>query len=165
MSERKHLDLVDEFYRPFVRPLANLVIAFAQAEAALLALIVELMGIDERAATRALNSDKAKESVLEEVRKSALTGYQLEELQVDGIERFWRLKEERNRLIHDEWFVGIGEDEVSIGLCGVPRGKTAPAVIWGDPETERIWSLAREIRECRFIFSHAAYELRMIAGR
>ena len=37
-------DLVDVFYRPLVRPLGNLVITFAQAEASLLELVTELDG-------------------------------------------------------------------------------------------------------------------------
>jgi hypothetical protein len=35
-----HPDLVDEFYRPYIRALGNLVIMFAHSEAALLSLVL-----------------------------------------------------------------------------------------------------------------------------
>lgn len=165
MVEGEYPDLVDVFYRPFVRPLGNLVIVFAQAEADLLELVAQLMGTDEKTATKVLNSDKAMETVLDLVRTCPLTGYQLEELKVDGIARFWNLKEERNRLIHDEWFIGIGDEEIGVGTRGVPRKKGSPPVIWGDPDIERIWNLVREIRDCRSIFSHAVYDLRKLTRR
>jgi hypothetical protein len=41
-------DLVDEFYGPFVRPLGNLTVLFAQAEAALLEFATELTGETEK---------------------------------------------------------------------------------------------------------------------
>lgn len=40
-------DLVDEFFRPYVRALGNLVITFAECEAALLELATALYGDDE----------------------------------------------------------------------------------------------------------------------
>src|SRR5215471_21850025 len=43
-------DLVDQAYFPFIRPLGNLVVLCAQAEAALLAFVAELMRRDEPAA-------------------------------------------------------------------------------------------------------------------
>jgi hypothetical protein len=43
-------DLVDVFYSPFVRPLGNLVILFAQAEAAWFQLVAELTGCAEKEA-------------------------------------------------------------------------------------------------------------------
>jgi len=39
MADFEQPDIVDEFYIPFVRPLGNLVITFAKAEAALLELV------------------------------------------------------------------------------------------------------------------------------
>ena len=50
MSADDHPDVVDVFYQPFIRPLGNLVITFARAEAALIELLSEINGGDERAA-------------------------------------------------------------------------------------------------------------------
>ena len=41
-------NLVDDFYVPFVRPLGNLVVVFAQAEAAWLEFAAELTGETEK---------------------------------------------------------------------------------------------------------------------
>ena len=60
MDDREQADIVDVFYVPFVRPLGNLVIKFAQAEAALLDLLAVLNGGDERAAHEILKSHEAK---------------------------------------------------------------------------------------------------------
>jgi hypothetical protein len=57
-------DIVDDFYAPFVRPLGNLVIAFAWAEAELLDLVLEMLGGDELKAVALLKSQNAKEQVL-----------------------------------------------------------------------------------------------------
>jgi hypothetical protein len=43
-------DLVDDFYAPFVRPLGNLTILFAQAEATWLVLVATLTGCTEKEA-------------------------------------------------------------------------------------------------------------------
>jgi hypothetical protein len=46
-------DLVDVFFAPYVRPIGNLVILYAQAEAAWLELVIDLIGCTEK---EALNS-------------------------------------------------------------------------------------------------------------
>ena len=67
-------DIVDDFYAPFVRPLGNLVIAFALAEAELLDLVSEMLGGDELKAVALLKSQNAKEQVLSLVRSIGLSG-------------------------------------------------------------------------------------------
>jgi hypothetical protein len=65
-------DLVDEFYRPYVRALGNMVVLFAQCEADLLALVAELCGGGDDAeidAVRLLkDAEKAKDRIIELVR-------------------------------------------------------------------------------------------------
>ena len=60
-------DLVDEFYRPYVRALGNMVVLFAQCEADLLALVAELCGGGDDAeldAVRLLkDAEKAKDRI------------------------------------------------------------------------------------------------------
>jgi hypothetical protein len=54
-------DLVDEFYRTYVRALGNMVVLFAQCEADLLALVAELCGSGDDAeldAVRLLKDEK-----------------------------------------------------------------------------------------------------------
>jgi hypothetical protein len=48
-------DLVDDVYAPFTRPLGNLVVLFAQAEAEWLRLASELSGCTEKEAQRFLD--------------------------------------------------------------------------------------------------------------
>jgi hypothetical protein len=96
-------DLVDQFYRPYIRALGNLVIMFAQCEAALLSLIAELCGGDELRAVQVLKSQEAKDEVLTLVRATELSGFDLDEL-IIGIVEFWCDKNTRNRLMHDEWY-------------------------------------------------------------
>ena len=50
-------NLVDDFYVPFVRPLGNLVVVFAQAEAAWLEFAAELTGETEKEAQRFLKDE------------------------------------------------------------------------------------------------------------
>ena len=63
MSGEEHPDIVDVFYRPFVR-LGNLVIAFARAESALLELVSALLGGKEHDAA-AIVSRGERSSTLE----------------------------------------------------------------------------------------------------
>jgi len=66
-------DIVDSFYRDLIQPLGNLVILFAQAEASLVDLVIELDGsIDQRAAQRILKADDAKKQILALAQTSGL---------------------------------------------------------------------------------------------
>jgi hypothetical protein len=148
-------DLVDEHFRDFVRPLGNLVIAFALAEAELLDLVSEMLGGDELEAVALLKSQDATK-VLNLVRSLGLEGFDLEEL-VQGVEGFWRDKEDRNRLIHDRWFPNIYER--SVATRGLTRTKV-PQEIFGAPTVEEVWQLARQFQQYDQLFSHRAYVLR-----
>ncbi|NOJ43036.1 hypothetical protein [Bradyrhizobium australiense] len=153
-------NLVDEHFQPFVRPLGNLVIAFALAEAELLDLVSEMLGGDEIKAVAVLKSRDSKERVLSLAQLIGLGGYDLEEL-VSKIESFWRDKEDRNRLIHDRWFPNLYERRVA--TRGLTRAKE-PKEIFGTPTIEEVWSLARRFQSYDDLFSHRAYVLRRDRG-
>src|SRR5215468_3263282 len=101
-------DLVDVFYAPFVRPLGNLTILFAQAEATWLALVAALTGCTEKEAQCFLQKDAAtaKQEIMPLAKTTAIESYELEEL-CKSIETFYEDRERRNRLYHDEWYVSL----------------------------------------------------------
>jgi hypothetical protein len=155
-------DLVDEFYRPYVRALGNMVVLFAQCEADLLAFVAELCGGGDDAeidAVRLLkDAEKAKDRIIELVRGLGLSGFELDEL-AGGIAGFWSDKEARNRLIHDDWFPGLVEDRVGmVGTRGLTRKKVPEEVI-GWPGVDEVWGLAHRFREYGSLFSHRAWAL------
>lgn len=151
-------DLVDVFYRPLVQPLGNLVILFAQAEAALLDLVAVLKDVDEWQAQAVLKDKKnAKEQVIALVRASGFEGFELSEL-LDGVEGFWANKERRNRYIHDEWFPLLDE-EGTPAIRGLPHKKGSD-VTWDAPTAADIWALARAFQDHEDLFSNAAYRIR-----
>ena len=148
-------DLVDVFYRSLVRPLGNLVITFAQTEAALLELVTELDGTEENARRILKNlDDAALERVIELIKTSDLTGFGLAEL-LEAAVSFWKDRERRNRYIHDEWFPDLTTgDAVSRGL---PKKKAA-TVIFDAPSPEEVWTLAKRFRETGSLFSITAHK-------
>jgi hypothetical protein len=148
-------DLVDVFYRKHVRPLGNLFVLYGQAEAALLELITVLVG-DERKAHELLNGRSAKERACQLIRASPLTGFDLEEL-LTGVASFYDDRDERNRLIHDEWFPNI--DNAGSPLTRGLTRKNAEEV-FGEPTVTSIWSLATRFRNHRDLFSGTAFKLR-----
>jgi hypothetical protein len=155
-------DLVDEFYRPYVRALGNMVVLFAQCEADLLALVAELCGGGDCAEIEAVrllkDAEKAKDRIIERVRGLGLSGFDLDEL-VNGIDKFCFDKEARNRLIHDDWFPSLVEGEVGrVGTRGLTRKKLPEEVI-GWPSVDEVWSLAYRLQEYSSLFSHRAWEL------
>ncbi|WP_426442889.1 hypothetical protein [Bradyrhizobium genosp. P] len=154
-------DLVDEFYRPYVRALGNMVVLFAQCEADLLAFVSELCGGGDDAelgAVRLLKDEKAKDRIIELVRRMGLSGFDLDEL-VGGIDNFWSDKEARNRLIHDDWFPSVAEGQLGrVGTRGLTRKKVPEEVI-GWPGVDEVWGLAHRFREYSSLFSHRAWEL------
>jgi hypothetical protein len=151
-------DIVDDFYRDLVQPLGNLVILFAQAEASLVGLVIELDGsIDRRAAQRILNADDAKQQVLALAQTSGLVDFELTEL-LNGIDQYWADKESRNRYIHDEWFVAL-RDGCIPATRGLPLRKGS-TVIWDNPTTGEVWNLARRFHDHHGLFSYVAYRVR-----
>jgi hypothetical protein len=158
MDEQEHRDIVDVFYHPFLRPLGNLVITFAQAEAALIEILTECNGGNEKAASDLVGKGD-RDTIGEIILNSGFKDFDLEDL-MDNLKAFWEAKGKRNRLIHDEWWVGLDQDDrIGIGTRGIPRGKSAE-VVWGEPTLEEIWALARLFREHRSVFSHYAHRLR-----
>jgi hypothetical protein len=153
-------DLVDEFGAPYVRPLGNLIILVAQAEAAWLKLVVGLTGCTEKKAPEFLDSTKVKQDLLPLVYRAGIEDGARQEL-CDSIDNFFCDRERRHRLIHDEWYVWLSEDppEAVPMTRGLPRRKGA-GVEHGEPKPEEIWDLALRFRDYRSVFSTASYQLR-----
>jgi hypothetical protein len=151
-------ELVDVFYGPFVRPLGNLVILVAQAEATWLNLVVALTGCTEREAQCFLqkNAAAAKQEIMPLAKTAAIESYELEEL-CRSIETFYGDRERRNRLYHDEWYVSLLETPGVPATRGVQRRDGA--VVWGDSTPSDVWELARRFRDYESLFSHIVYVL------
>jgi hypothetical protein len=151
-------ELVDVFYAPFVRPLGNLVILVAQAEATWLKLVGALTGCTEREAQCFLqkNAAAAKQEIMRFAKTAVIEPYELEEL-CRSIETFYGDRERRNRLYHDEWYVSLLETP------GVPatRGfqRRDGAVVWGESTPSDVWELARRFHEYKRLFSGVVYVL------
>ena len=158
-------DLIDVFYAPFVRPLGNLVVMFAQAEATWLEFVAELTGCTEKEAQRFLQmkASDAKQEIIPQARASGIEDFNLEELS-ENIENFCCDRERRNRLMHDEWYVDLFNDERATPRTrGLPRKKDAD-VVWGSSTPDDIWQLVFRFREYRSLFSFHAYDLRRRKG-
>jgi hypothetical protein len=157
-------DLVDVFYASFVRPLGNLDILFAQAEAALLEFVTELTGCTEKEAQRFLQMKAAetKQEIMPLAETSGIEGFDLLELS-EGIDSFCCDRERRNRLIHDEWYVDLLTDVGEPRTRGLPRKKDSD-VVWGSSKPDDVWQLALRFREHRSLFSYRAYDLRRRKG-
>ena len=152
-------DLVDVFYRPLVRPLGNLVITFAQAEASLLELVTELDGTEENARRILKNlDDTALERVIELIKRSGLTAFDLPAL-LEAVVSFWKDRERRNRYIHDEWFPDLTTGAPM--TPSLPRRKAA-TVMFDAPTPEEVWTLVKRLQKNGSLFSIAAHKLRRI---
>jgi hypothetical protein len=147
-------DLVDVFYVPFVRPLGNLAVLFAQAEAAWLEFAGELTGNTEKEAQRFLQmkAPDAKQEIIPLAQASGIQGFDLEELS-QGIESYCCDRERRNRLMHDEWWVDVLDGGLP-KTRGLPRKKDA-VVVWGDSTPDDVWRLAFRFRDYKGLFPTA----------
>jgi hypothetical protein len=147
-------DLVDVFYVPLVRPLGNLVILFAQAEAAWLELVAELTGCTERQAQSFLQMPAAdvKQKIVPLAQISGIDGFALKELS-EGVDNYYCDRERRHRLTHDEWFVSVLKASGAPMTRGLPRRKGSH-VVWGDSKPEDVWKLAWRFRDYDHLFSH-----------
>jgi hypothetical protein len=148
-------DLVDVFYADLVRPLGNLVILFAQAEASLLAMVSALKGIDAKQAQVLFKSKDAKTQILALVTSSGLQGFALSEL-TSRIEQYWLDRDARNRLIHDDWFV-VMTGRGYPATRGLPLRKGSD-VVFGDPTPEHVWQLASAFLEHMNHFEHVVWQ-------
>jgi hypothetical protein len=157
-------DLVDLFYVPLVRPLGNVVILFAQAEAAWLELVVELTGCSEKEAQSFLQmpAADAKQKIVPLAQTSGIDGFALKELSED-IDKYYCDRERRHRLTHDEWFVSTLQTRSAPMTRGLPRRKAAN-VVWGEPKPEDVWQLALRFRGYKHLFSHVTYDVRQRKG-
>jgi hypothetical protein len=152
-------DLVDVFYAQFVRPLGNLVILCAQAEAAWLQLVAGLTGCTEKEAQRFLQmkGPNAKQEIVPLAQTSGIEGFDLQELS-ESIEKYYCDRERRHRLMHDEWYVSLLQAVGVPRTRGLPRKKGA-AVVWGDSTPDDIWKLALRFREYENLFSYVTYDV------
>jgi hypothetical protein len=152
-------DLVDVFYAPFVRPLGNLVILFAQAEAAWLELVASLTGCTEKEAQRFLQMKglDAKQEIAPLAQTSGMEGFDLLELS-ESIGKYYCDRERRHRLMRDEWYVSLLQVGGVPRTRGLPRKKGA-AVVWGDSTPDDIWKLALRFREYENLFSYVTYDV------
>ena len=143
-------DLVDGFYAPVVRPLGNLVVLFAQAEAAWLQFVVELIGCTEKEGQRFLQMKAldAKQEIIPLAQTSGLERFDLQELS-EGIESYCCDRERRNRLMHDEWYADLFSGAV---------------VVWGSSTPDDVWQLALRFRDCKGLFSSHTHKLRRRKG-
>jgi hypothetical protein len=158
-DDTEQQDLVDVFYRPLVRPLGNLVITFAQAEASLFELVTELDGTEENARRILKNlDDTALERVIELIKASGLAGSGPAGL-LEAAVSFWKEKERRNRYIHDAWFPDLTTDAPM--TPGLPRRKAA-TIMFDAPTPEEVWTLVKRLQKNGSLFSIAAHKLRRI---
>jgi hypothetical protein len=132
------------------------VITFGQAEAALLELVAEVLKGDEKAAVGVLKASDAKERVFTLVGQLGLSGFDLQELH-DGIEAYWQDKEERNRLMHDEWYPRFTDG--SVGQRGLTR-KRHPEEVFHKRTPDEVWQLAKRFQDYEGLFSARAYWIR-----
>ncbi len=157
-------DLVDKFYVPFVRPLGNLVVLFALAEAEFLALVVNLTGRTEKEAQEFLlnmNVAKVRQEIVPLAEAAGIEAFEVQELS-RGIEEYYSDRGRRNRLIHDEWYPSVF-DGGAPGTRGLPRKKDA-SVVWDKPSPEGVWELAQRFHDYGSLFSHVSYVSRQRNG-
>jgi hypothetical protein len=156
-------DLVDVFYADLVRPLGNLVILYAQAEAALIELWVELDGCTEWEAQKLLAEPalKAQQQITARAKAAASLAGHVEELS-EGIEKYYLDREQRHRLIHDEWDVSLLECGAGWRAEPITRGvsRKSPTVLYGEPKPGDVWKLALRFREHRSLFTSLSRVLR-----
>jgi hypothetical protein len=165
LTPSEPVDLVDVFYAPFVRPLGNLVILLAQAEATWLRLVASLTRCTEKEAQCFLTTPGAevKQKLMPLAQTSAIEADELQEL-CDAIEKFYEDRERRNRLIHDDWYVKLldARDRGMPATRGVRRKDGV--VVFGDSTADDVWNLARRFREYESLFSHVVYVLQKQKG-
>jgi len=149
-------DLVDGLYADLVRPLGNLVILYAQAEAALLDLWVALTGCTEEEAQKFLGGPRLKvqEQIVARAKAASIADH-VQELTVE-IENYYNDRKQRDRLIHDEWYVSLLTQLGKPRTRGLPR-KRPTEVVWGDPEPIDVWKLARRFRDYRRLFTSLSH--------
>ena len=152
-------DLVDDVYAPFVKPLGNLIVLFAQAEAEWLRLASELSGRTEKEAQRFLDvTPDVKQEITSLAQRCGIEGFDLQELST-GIENYCRDREHRNQLMHGDWYVSLLKVVGKTRTRRLPRKQNAD-VVWGDSTLEDVWELARRFLEHKHLFSSLTHKLR-----
>jgi hypothetical protein len=150
VTDEAPADLVDVFYADLVRPLGNLVILCAQAEAALLELWVDFSGCTEEEAQKFLEEPaRVQKQIAVRAKTAGIPDHHVEEL-AEQIKKYYSDREQRHRLIHDEWYVSLLDSSAKPRTRGLPRKSTN--IVWGDPKAGEIWELARHFREYRSLF-------------
>jgi hypothetical protein len=152
-------DLVHVFYIPYLRPLGNLVIVFAQAEATWLELASELTGLTGKEAQHFLQmpAADAKQRLMPLAQTRGIEGFDLDELSA-AIENYFHDRERRNRLMHDEWYIDLLRAAPLPRTRGLPR--KGADIVWGDSTPDDVWKLAERFRDHRSLFSARLHFMR-----
>jgi hypothetical protein len=155
-------DLVDEYLRPFVRPLGNIVILYANAEAALRDFVLQMLPQHDEEEAHKIVSDKehwqAKTAQLIEY---CGLDQSIDELRA-ALKDYAEAREKRNRLAHDEWLFSIDLDNpknASVVIRGL-KGRRVVELMHREPTVDQLWQLARRFARAREVFDNAAYNLK-----
>ena len=106
-----------------------------------------------------MKAPDAKQEIMPLAQESGIEDFDLEEL-LEGIESYCCDRERRNRLIHDEWYVDLFNDERATARTrGLPLKKDA-GVVWGSSTPDDVWQLAFRFHAYRGLFSFRAHDLR-----
>ncbi len=166
-TDKMRLPPVDKYRAPFVEPIGHLAMQAARSEQ----LIIELLGAipydgsdlqispgEIEPKTRDLQSNEPFISQ----RLSLIDNAELREQVRDAIDQFKRLKEFRNRIIHDAVEVGISMDGEAFALAvAYRREKRNPSVVHLHPvEAHQIADLACDIYELNQDIDTLLYRIR-----
>lgn len=103
-----------------------------------------------------LKAEDPKDQLIKLVQGSGLSGFDLDEM-VIGLGAFWRDKNIRNRLIHDQWFPSFDEPG-EVGTRGLTR-KKVPEEVFGSPTVSEIWELVGRFAHYDGLFSYRAWAI------
>lgn len=159
MPDDQPRDLVDSYLTPVVRPLGNIVILYAHAEAALRDFVMYASGQSEVEAHRILSTDW-QTNIAPLIERCGLDQFTIQELH-SAVADYAKAREERNRLAHDEWHLLIDGDgrKATVATRGL-KGRKGAELVHGEPSVDALWQLARRFRAVGKVFESAAYHLR-----
>lgn len=165
--KKLRLPPVDIYRAPFVEPIGHLAMQAARTEQLIISLLgaIPFDGFDQQMShgavepkTRDLQSDSA--FILE--RLSLIDNADLRKQVGEAIDQFKRLKEFRNRVIHDAVEVGISMEGKAFALAvAYQREKRNPSVVHLHPvEAHQIAELACEFYELNQDIDALLYRIR-----
>jgi hypothetical protein len=162
-------DLVGDYLSPMVRPLGNVFILYANAEAALRDFLAQVL-LWQGKAKRPEEAEEEAHRIVSGKDWRAKVAPLLDECEVDqccikdlhkAVEDYGNARDERNRLAHDEWHLAIDVDnpEASVGAIRGRKPKQ-PQPMYDAPTVDKLWELAARFNEVRAIFDSAAYNVK-----